>query len=46
MFCLPDQIQNEIKRVLDLTEEILSTFGFTEFEVRFGLGAPSTSYKI
>ena len=33
IFCLPDQITSEIKRVLDLTEEILSTFGFTDFEV-------------
>lgn len=33
IFCLPDQIADEIKGVLDLTEEILSTFGFTEFEV-------------
>jgi threonyl-tRNA synthetase len=33
IFCLPDQIADEIKGVLDLTEDILSTFGFTEFEV-------------
>ena len=33
IFCLPDQITDEIKSVLDLTEEILSTFGFKEFEV-------------
>ena len=33
IFCLPDQIAGEIKGVLDLTEEILSTFGFTDFEV-------------
>ena len=33
IFCLPDQIASEIKGVLDLTEDILSTFGFTEFEV-------------
>jgi threonyl-tRNA synthetase len=33
IFCLPDQITDEIKGVLDLTEEILSTFGFTNFEV-------------
>lgn len=34
IFCLPDQIAPEIKAVLDLTEEILSKFGFTQFEVR------------
>ena len=33
IFCLPDQIAGEIKGVLDLTEEIPSTFGFTDFEV-------------
>ena len=33
IFCLPRQIADEIKGVLDLTEDILSTFGFTEFEV-------------
>ena len=33
IFCLPDQIADEIKGVLDLTEDILSTFGFKEFEV-------------
>ena len=33
IFCLPDQITSEIKGVLDLTEEILSTFGFKDFEV-------------
>eukprot|EP00877_Chromochloris_zofingiensis_P001617 jgi/Chrzof1/11456/Cz05g37090.t1 len=33
IFCLPDQIAPEIKAVLDLTEEILSKFGFTQFEV-------------
>ena len=33
IFCLPDQITSEIKGVLDLTEEILSMFGFKDFEV-------------
>ena len=27
IFCLPDQIADEIKGVLDLIEEVLSTFG-------------------
>jgi len=33
IFCLPDQIAGEIRGVLDLTEDILSRFGFTEYEV-------------
>jgi threonyl-tRNA synthetase len=33
IFCLPDQIAAEIRGVLDLTEEVLSTFGFTSYEV-------------
>jgi len=33
IFCLPEQIASEIKGVLDLVEEVLSSFGFTEYEV-------------
>jgi threonyl-tRNA synthetase len=33
IFCLPNQIEAEIVAVLDLTETLLSQFGFTEFEV-------------
>ncbi|BBM97944.1 threonyl-tRNA synthetase [Marchantia polymorpha subsp. ruderalis] len=33
IFCLPDQIREEIRGVLDLTEEILTTFGFKNYEV-------------
>ncbi|XP_010557693.1 PREDICTED: threonine--tRNA ligase, chloroplastic/mitochondrial 2-like isoform X2 [Tarenaya hassleriana] len=33
IFCLEDQIQDEIRSVLDLTEEILSQFGFDKYEV-------------
>lgn len=33
IFCLPDQVAPEILRVLDLTEKILSDFGFTKYEV-------------
>lgn len=33
IFCLPDQIAPEIVGVLDLIEELLSTFGFSEYEV-------------
>lgn len=28
IFCLPEQLEDEIISVLDLTEEILSRFGF------------------
>ncbi|KAK1274408.1 hypothetical protein QJS04_geneDACA022687 [Acorus gramineus] len=33
IFCLEDQIKDEIRGVLDLTEEILLQFGFTKYEV-------------
>lgn len=33
IFCLPDQIANEILGVLNLTERILSDFGFTNYEI-------------
>ncbi|ESR60962.1 hypothetical protein CICLE_v10018290mg, partial [Citrus x clementina] len=33
IFCLEDQIKDEIRAVLDLTEEILLQFGFNKYEV-------------
>lgn len=33
IFCLPEQITSEILGVLNLTEKILSDFGFTNYEV-------------
>ncbi len=33
VFCLPDQITDEITRILDLVEEVLRTFGFKDYEV-------------
>ncbi len=33
IFCTPGQLTEEIVKVLDLVLEILSTFGFTEYEV-------------
>lgn len=33
IFCLPDQLADEIERVLDLTERILGRFGFREYEI-------------
>lgn len=33
IFCLPEQLQNEIVAVLDLTESILSRFGFDKYDI-------------
>ena len=33
VFCLPEQITDEIVRILDLTEQILSTFDFRSYEI-------------
>ncbi|KAL6135148.1 hypothetical protein ACLB2K_067376 [Fragaria x ananassa] len=33
IFCLEDQIKDEIRGVLDLTEELLLKFGFSKYEV-------------
>jgi threonyl-tRNA synthetase len=33
VFCLPDQISDEILAILDLTEQILSTFDFRNYEI-------------
>ncbi len=33
IFCLPEQIAEEILRVLNLTEKILSDFGFSNYEI-------------
>eukprot|EP00793_Prasinoderma_coloniale_P001254 PRCOL_00005026-RA len=33
IFCLPEQIEGEILRVLNLTEAILSNFGFEKYEI-------------
>merc|ERR1719440_2605100 len=33
IFCLPEQLTDEILGVLDLTEDILGKFGFTEYEI-------------
>jgi threonyl-tRNA synthetase len=33
IFCLPDQLQDEIVSVLDLTETILSRFGFDKYDI-------------
>lgn len=33
IFCLPEQVTDEILGVLNLTEQILSDFGFTDYEI-------------
>ena len=33
VFCLPEQISDEILKILDLTERILSTFDFSNYEI-------------
>ncbi len=33
VFCLPEQISDEILRILNLTEHILSTFDFSHYEI-------------
>ena len=33
IFCLPEQLEDEIVGVLDLTERILSRFGFSEYDI-------------
>ena len=33
IFCSPDQVEDEVNGVLDLTFHLLSSFGFTEYEV-------------
>ena len=34
IFCRPDQVEEEVNGVLDLTFFLLNSFGFTEYEVR------------
>lgn len=43
IFCLPSQIEDEILGVLDLTEKLLSQFGFEDFEVGGRLVPGNTS---
>lgn len=33
IFCLPEQLEDEIVSVLDLTETILSRYGFTDYDI-------------
>ena len=42
IFCLDDQIKDEIRGVLDLTEELLLQFGFNKFEVNLSTRPPKS----
>merc|ERR1719201_3105390 len=33
IFCLPDQLTDEIRKVLDLVENLLSAYGFNKYEI-------------
>lgn len=42
IFCLPEQVADEVLGVLNLTETILSDFGFTEYEVNLSTRPPKS----
>ncbi|MFM7266546.1 MAG: threonine--tRNA ligase [Cyanobium sp.] len=42
VFCLPEQIGEEILRVLNLTERILSTFDFRSYEIHLSTRPPKS----
>lgn len=42
IFCLPEQIEDEILGVLNLTEQILSDFGFSNYEVNLSTRPPQS----
>jgi threonyl-tRNA synthetase len=42
IFCLPEQIGDEILKILDLTELILSTFDFTKYEINLSTRPPKS----
>lgn len=44
IFCTPDQIQEEFGRALMLIQEILSTYGFTDYRVRLSLRGDQGKY--
>lgn len=45
IFCTPEQIEDEISRVLDFSLNLLSGFGFTEFSVELSVRDPKTPEK-
>ena len=45
IFCTPDQLEDEVSGVLDLTREILGTFGFDTFKVELSVRDPQKKEK-
>ena len=45
IFCTPEQLEDEVCRVLDLTKELLGTFGFDEFKVELSVRDPENKAK-
>ena len=45
IFCRPDQLEDEILGVLDLAEFMLTTFGYTEYEVELSVRDPEAKEK-
>lgn len=44
VFCTPDQIGDEFGRALDLIQEILNTYGFTDYRIRLSLRGVEGKY--
>ena len=45
IFCTPEQLEDEVCGVLDLTREILGTFGFREYKVELSVRDPANKGK-
>ena len=45
IFCRPDQLEDEVSGVLDLTRELLATFGFLEYKVELSVRDPAATEK-
>ena len=45
IICTPDQLKNEVKKALDITEYILGTFGFENYEVNLSIRDPEKKDK-
>ncbi|MDX1686407.1 MAG: threonine--tRNA ligase [Candidatus Promineifilaceae bacterium] len=45
IFCTPDQVEDEISRVLNFSLNLLEAFGFEEFDVELSVRDPATPEK-
>ena len=45
IFCSPDQIQEEIEKLLDFTFDMLADFGFKDFKIELSLRDPKAKKK-